>query len=128
MKSEYEKYIVAHIDVLGTKDILKNCKSSNEFLLKLRDIYSAARSEIGNFNKSVQNEFDQQKDGFECKDFNVKTKIFSDNICIYLTTILSFYFLWHSIAAQDRTVYFDILYNQFLLALAKEWLLYPLSN
>ena len=69
MKSEYEKYIVAHIDVLGTKDILKDCKSSNEFLLKLREIYSAARSEIGNFNKSVQNEFDQQKDGFECKDF-----------------------------------------------------------
>lgn len=98
MKSEYEKYIVAHIDVLGTKDILKNCKSSNEFLLKLRDIHSAARSEIGNFNKSVQNEFDQQKDGFECKDFNVKTKIFSDNICIYLkypeSNLYSMYITW----------------------------------
>ena len=39
MKSGYERYIVAHIDVLGTKDILKDCKSSNEFLLKLRYIF-----------------------------------------------------------------------------------------
>lgn len=77
MKSKHEKYIVAHIDVLGTKDILKDCKSSDEFLLKLRDIYSAARSEIRKLNESVQN-------GFDCRDFNVKTKIFSDNICIYL--------------------------------------------
>lgn len=84
MKSKHEKYIVAHIDVLGTKDILKDCKSSDEFLPKLRDIYSAAKSEIRTFNKSVQNEFDQRKDGVEYKDFNVKTKIFSDNICIYL--------------------------------------------
>ena len=84
MDLKYEKYIVAHIDILGCKNILHDKESSEVLLNKLKKIYSDAPKAINELNESVRKEFDKIKDGFECSDFNIETKIFSDNICIYL--------------------------------------------
>lgn len=84
MDLKYEKYIVAHIDILGCKNILHDKESSEALLNKLKKIYSDAPKAINELNESVRKEFDKIKDGFECSDFNIETKIFSDNICIYL--------------------------------------------
>lgn len=84
MDLKYDKYIVAHIDILGCKNTLQNRKSSEDLLNKLRKIYSHAPELIRRLSEAVRRDFDIDKDGIECSDFNIETKIFSDNICIYL--------------------------------------------
>lgn len=81
---KFKKYLVAHIDILGAKDMMKDEESASILLNKLNEIHISASNSIGLLNESVRNEFEPLRDGFDCSDFNIQTKIFSDNICIYL--------------------------------------------
>lgn len=81
---EYKKYIVAHIDILAAKDMMIDEKESTKFLNALNKMYFSAQNSIDLLSETVRKEFNSSKDNFECSDFNIQTKIFSDNICIYL--------------------------------------------
>lgn len=78
------RYIVAHIDILGTKSFLNDNEYSYKFITDLNKLYNVALGNINSLSEDVREEFKLEKDGFEFSDFYVKTKIFSDNICIYL--------------------------------------------
>lgn len=78
---EYKEYLVAHIDILGTSNLLENREESLGFLNKLNKMYLLARDAFASLNDSLHKDNDEN---FDLSDFNIKTKIFSDNICIFL--------------------------------------------
>lgn len=80
----FSRYIVAHIDVLGTKSVLSCKENASKFITDLNDLYKKSLDSINSLNESVRSEFKIDIDGFDFSDFLVKTRIFSDNICIYL--------------------------------------------
>lgn len=80
----FSRYIVAHIDVLGTKSFLSCKENTLQFITDLNDLYKKSLDSINSLNESVRSEFKIDIDEFDFSDFFVKTRIFSDNICIYL--------------------------------------------
>ena len=71
----FTKYIVAHIDLLGTSSSLCDDSKALSLLNKLNQIYSSATELCNDYSEVLKEDI---------AGFNIKARIFSDNICLYV--------------------------------------------